>query len=146
MKGVMEEALSLGHDRLMLLDRWKGAPGKIMLYVLAPSIQHYFPIVYLSSVVTQQELETPRVETPAKRMVIESSTLEVQLLAEAFGDFIGMKRLGPAEAGARVNFITFGDARNHTATITFNRLPERIEIGPRLVVRHLVWSEKSERS
>ena len=144
MAGLAEEALSLGHDRLMLLDRWKGAPGKIMLYTLVPKAQHRFPIVYLSSAATQQELDAPRVRKPAKYAMVESSASDVQLLAEALCDFVGTKRLKLIETGGRVNCMSFGDAKSRAATITFKMLPEQIEIGPRLVVRHLAWSEKSE--
>ena len=144
MGGLADEALSLGHDRLMLLDRWKGAPGKIMLYTLVPKVQHRFPIVYLASAATQQELDAPRVRTPAKCAVVESSASEIQLLAEALSEFIGTKRLGLTQTGVSINCMTFGDAKSRAATITFKRLPEQTEIGPRLVVRHLAWSEKSE--
>jgi len=147
MKGLAEEALSIGQDRLMLLDRWKGAPGKIMLYTLVPNIKLHFPIVYLSSATTQMELgNVPRVRTPAQSIVIESSDSEVQLLAEALGEFVGMKKLERAETGTNANYMSFGDAKTHVAMMTFRRFPEQTEIGPRLVVRHLAWSEKSDES
>ena len=144
---LTEEALSLGQDRLLLLDRWKGAPGKIELYTLTPTVRRWFPIIYLHSVAAQREFgKATRARTAVTNIVIEGSNSEVQRLAEAVGGFLEIPKVKSETAEIDGICMSFGNAQGHTAIVTFKRLPEQAEIGPRLVVRHLAWSEKGEGS
>jgi rRNA maturation protein Rpf1 len=144
---LTEEALSLGQDRLLLLARWKGAPGKMELYTLTPTVRRWFPVIYLHSVATQREFgKVTRARTTVTNIAIEGSNSEVQRLAEALGGFFEISKVKSETEEKDGICMSFGNARGHTAMMTFKRLPEQAEIGPRLVVRHLAWSEKGEGS
>lgn len=145
LRNVTEAALSLGQDQLLLLDRWKGAPGKIELYTLTQTMRRCFPIIYLHSVATQREFgKAPRTRITVRNIEVEGSDPEVQRLAEALERFLRIPGV-KSETTQRVGvYMTVGNAEGHKAVVTFKRFPEQAEIGPRMVVRHLAWSEKGE--
>jgi len=143
---LVDEALAIGQDRLLLLKRWKGNPGKMEFITLAPKVQRLFPVVYLHSVVTQRELGRARVgSSTIESVVVESENSEVERLADALSQFLGIEKRRQETVEGRI-YMSLEESLGHLAMITFKKCPEYIEIGPRLVIRHLVWSEREEKA
>ncbi|MEM2094729.1 MAG: hypothetical protein QXI32_05475 [Candidatus Bathyarchaeia archaeon] len=143
LRKLIEEALLLGHDKLLLLNRWKGNPGKMELYDLVPVVRRRFPIIYLHSAICQRELGGKAADGAARSLVLDSANLEVIRLAEALEQFLEIPRR-PPEVCVEGIYMVLEDISGHTALITFKRSPDCREIGPRLVIRNLVWSELGE--
>jgi hypothetical protein len=127
----------------MFLERWKGAPGKIELYTLKPSVQRHFPVIYLASVRLQDELHG-RFSVRGKLIatVHEEAQLELRRLSEALADFLRIP-LTTREADAKGFSASLAfDVEGSKAVMTFKRSPSDTEIGPRLIVKNLIWSER----
>lgn len=140
LKGLVEEALLVGADRLLFIQRWKGGPGKIELYVLKPKVQHYYPIIYLDYAMLQDEL---RGHVSAKKglvaMVSEESSSESKLLTDALTTFLEVKKATTQlEVEGFSTYLTIYTSDSRTV-VTFKKADNGMEIGPRLVVKDLIW-------
>ncbi len=141
---VMEQARILGADRIIFLHRWKGGPGKIELYGLNSDGGLFFPIIYLASTQHQNELHGP---VPAKKRLAlvepQIDCMELKHLSESLSAFLGMPLLEREEAmkAAKIAMI-FSETDSHL-TMSFESLSDKIEIGPRLVIKNLIWSDKT---
>jgi rRNA maturation protein Rpf1 len=142
-RGVVEDALIQGADRVILLERWKGAPGKIELYVLKPEIQRYFPLIYLASVRLQDELQG-RIPFRGRLTAImnEEASLELKNIGTSLANFLRISLVTSEQDAVDSAMGLIIEADKAGIIITFKKLPSRIEIGPRLVVKNLVWSDK----
>ena len=143
LQGVVEEALTLGADRLIFLERWKGAPGKVELYTLKPSVQRSFPIIYLSSVKLQEELNG-RGSVKGRLLAIlpEDADPELKRFGEALAGFLRILLETKLEAKGASGALVLGRTSESRVSMTFERLSDGAEIGPRLIVKNLVWTER----
>lgn len=141
---VVQEALTLGADRLIFLERWKGAPGKIELYVLRPNVGRYFPMIYLASVRIQDELYG---HAPVRGRLIatvpEEAKPELRRFGEALTNFLQIPLATREQdtTGSAASMV-FDDTERSETVVTFTRLPSGAEIGPRLIVKNLIWSDR----
>ncbi|MEM4713464.1 MAG: hypothetical protein QXQ61_02820, partial [Candidatus Bathyarchaeia archaeon] len=58
LEDVTAKALELGAKKVVVIDRWKGGPGKIELYQLDSRLQPIPPLIYLRSVKLRREFQT----------------------------------------------------------------------------------------
>ena len=142
-EGVVEEALTLGADRLMFLERWKGAPGKIELHTLKPIVQRYFPIIYLTSVRLQDEFHGPTsVRGKLIATVPEKAEPELRRFSEALANFLQIPLATKEPDTKEFSAILVFDAERSKPVMTFKRSPNGTETGPRLFTKNLIWSDK----
>ncbi|MCJ7632204.1 hypothetical protein MUP77_07390 [Candidatus Bathyarchaeota archaeon] len=140
-KGLVEDALLAGADRLLIIQRWKGGPGKMELYILKPKVQHYFPIIYLNSAILQDELQGhASVRKGLIAMVNEDASSESKLLSDALTTFLQVKRATIRQdlKGFPVSLTIY--KADSGIVVTFKKIASGIEMGPRLVIKNLVWS------
>jgi rRNA maturation protein Rpf1 len=140
---LFRKAASLKANSLLVVNRWKGSPGKIELYTLFPRPERRFPIIYLASVKTQHEFgDLTRVNKIAA-MVDEESKPEVKRLAVALSSFIDISLFNSEfDYEEYEACLSFCDTEIYEARLTFIKLPEKREMGPSLIVRHTVWTVK----
>jgi len=139
--GVAQKAAELGADRVIVVDRWKGGPGKMELFhVGGRGLRHHPPLVYIAGVRLQRECGVRA--KPAREltvMVEEEVGDEVKRLADALSQFLEAPRVYDLEeARGRLMLLTKDPQR--FARITFLDTPELREVGPVIRVRHLVWN------
>lgn len=140
---VVEQARISKANRVMFLQRWKGGPGKIELYELNSGVELFFPVIYLASTQHQNELQG-RVHVKKRLVIIKPQVdaLELKHLSESLSTFLDIPLVERGQAVKDFEIgMTFGKMDSRLA-MSFESLSENIEIGPRLVIRNLVWSDK----
>jgi rRNA maturation protein Rpf1 len=149
-EGVIEEALALGLDRAMFLERWKGAPGKIELHLLRPNDRVYYPVIYLSSVTLQAEIRgNASIRAGLTASITTRDLLQLNHLAEALASFLQIplrinddSSLSPSPAFPPLPPRLFFESRGSRITVTFKNKHDA-EIGPRLEIKKVAWSDRS---
>ncbi|MEM3613535.1 MAG: hypothetical protein QXH40_02525 [Candidatus Bathyarchaeia archaeon] len=143
LEGVAAKALELGAEKVVIVDRWKGGPGKIELYHVDGKLQPVPPLIYLRGVKLRREFQTMPRGRRIKSVAIASSpkqSPEVNRLEKAFSEFFGIpivSREDEYRGYSAIMQTTTNSAGEVVAT--FRLLTENVEIGPRMRISHLVW-------
>jgi len=135
----------------MIVDRWKGGPGKIELFNVKESLIGVPPLIYIRGIKLQREMGFPKFR-PLRSLAITATYAsrdeEIPKLADALSSFLKVPTAKSNELLERryhALMAIFRDAMERIR-ITFFKLPENREIGPRITVSHLIWSlEKPSR-
>jgi len=145
-ENLIEKALKLEADRLIIVDRWKGGPGKIEFYKLEElNFVQKPPIIYVLGVKLQREFSV-KVSTPKSLAVaIDYETSEELLkLAESISDFLSCP-LHEAEIEGELNvygrILRISEGKR-AGRMSFFMVPTWIEVGPAISIRHLIWDLK----
>jgi rRNA maturation protein Rpf1 len=140
--GIAEKALSLNADRVIVVDRWKGGPGKIKFFRIKPTgLTPVPPLMYVAGIKLQREFEKKAKPIRSLAMTTPSeSSMQVVKIAEFLSSFLKIPMLSIDEAvlkfQASMN-ISLDTSRN--TQITFVLLPQAIEAGPRITISRVVW-------
>lgn len=143
LKQLAERAVEEGISRLVVIERWKGGPGRIKLYrIEGGEIVQEPPQVYIQGVRLQRELE--RGEVTVKSLMIgkpENETSDVIMLAEVLSDFLGIPMMNANEPLSRYKAaIEIRRSKTERISLSFLLIPRMTEIGPRVTISHLVWN------
>lgn len=143
LEGLVAKALELGAKKVIIVDRWKGGPGKIELYLLEGKLQPVPPLIYLRGVKLCREFQTMprgrRIKFTAL-MTSPKPSQEVSRLEKVLSDFLGIPIISSEDDFRNYHAImqiTTNSAGELIAT--FKLLPENMEIGPRIRISHLIW-------
>ncbi len=140
--GVAERALEFGADRAIILDRWKGGPGKIQFFHTgSEGLIPVPPTLYVSGVRLQREFKTKvRKNRPLTLTASSEGSSQTEKLAEALSNFLKVPKSTeeriPSAYWASMHISS--DASG-SVQITFRFIPEGVEVGPRITLSHLVW-------
>jgi len=143
LEGVVAKAIELGADKIVIVERWKGGPGKIELYHVDGKLQPAPPLIYLRGVKLRREFQTMPKGRRIKSVAIASSlkqSQEVSRLEKALSEFFGIPIVSSEDEYRSYNAIiqiTINPAGEMVAT--FRLIPEGVEIGPRMRISHLIW-------
>jgi rRNA maturation protein Rpf1 len=143
LEGLMAKALELGAKKVIIVDRWRGGPGKVEFYLLEGKLQPMPPLIYLRSVKLRREFQAMPKGRRIKSTAIMTSTKssqEVIRLEKALSAFFGIPIVSSENECRNYNAImqiTTNSAGEMVAT--FRLLPENVEIGPRMRISHLIW-------
>ena len=144
--GVAERAMEFNADRAIIVDRWRGGPGKVALFQNGPDgLIPVSPIMYVSGIRLRREFE----ETKTKHIpsltisTPQEKNTEVTKIAESLSNFlnISMSSTDEAVSGHPVAMHISLNASRHIQ-ITFILLPETVEVGPRVTLSHVLWETK----
>ena len=143
LEGLAAKALELGAKKVIIIDRWKGGPGKIELYRLEGRLQPVPPLIYLRGVKLRREFQTMprgrRIKSTAIMTSLKPSQ-EVSRLEKALSDFLGIPIISSEDDFRNYNAIMQMTTNSAGELIvTFKLLPENMEIGPRMRISHLIW-------
>ena len=140
--GIAERAVELDADRIVVIDRWKGGPGKIKLFRIEPTgLIPVPPLMYIAGIRLQREFEA---KTKHVRSLVVTTELEnppeTVRIAERLSDFFNLPRLSIDEAATKYHASMHVSLNASCRTqITFMLLPQMVEIGPRATLSKLVW-------
>ncbi len=140
--GIAEKALEIDADRVVVVNRWKGGPGKIEFFKAgSEGLTPVFPILYVAGIRFQREFNV-RIGSVQSLAVTVSPrcSLEATKTAESLANFFSVpfspKEKGSSKYQASMHFSS--DASRRTQ-ITFMLLSKFIEAGPRMIISHTVW-------
>jgi U3 small nucleolar ribonucleoprotein protein IMP4 len=146
MDGVAEKAIELEADRVVVVDRWRGGPGKINLFQLSSTgLKPVPPLMLISGIRLRREFKegTRRAQSSAITLEPEDSA-ELIRIGGRMSKYFGLPVLSLDEAckshSASMHF-SFDSSRH--IQITFMLLSRMVEIGPRVTFSKLVWEVPS---
>jgi len=140
---VAEKALENDADRVIIVDRWKGGPGKIRFFTVdSAGLNAVPPLIYVSGIRLQRTFGKAKAKPVRSLAVISPSeeTNQIFKIAEFLSDFLRVPILSMEEASKNYQaamLVSF-DSRQRMQ-VSFFLLPEKVEIGPRITVSHVIW-------
>lgn len=142
--GLAAKALELNAEKVLIVDRWKGGPGKIEFFKLEDrKLQPIPPIIYLRGVKLRREFGTITRGRRIKSTVMLASpkpSQEIESLEKTFSSFFNLPIVhGLEECKTYDAFLQAGMNQAGEIVVTFRLLPENVEIGPRMRISHLIW-------
>ena len=140
---LAERAVEEGISRLVVIERWKGGPGRIRLFKIeGGEIVQEPPQIYMQGIRLQREFE--RGEVALKSLMIskpDNETSDVVMLAQALSDFLGIPMINADEPLSRYKAaMEIRRSKTGKISLSFLLFPGRAEIGPRVTISHLVWN------
>ena len=144
--GVAEKAIELEADRVVVVDRWRGGPGKISLFQASSAgLKPVPPLMLISGIRLRREFKegTRRARSSVITLEPEDSA-ELTGIAGRMSKYLGLPVLSLDEASEnhRASMHFSFDSSRHIQ-ITFLLLSRMVEIGPRVTLSKLVWEVPS---
>jgi len=149
-ESLAEKALELDADRAILVDRWKGGPGKIEFFRLKEGLKLVPPLIYLKGVKLRREFETEIRRVQAVAIAASSDKdIELQKLADALSDFLQLPKkdvqtLKQTQKAKRKTALYVSRGKDGQIQLqiqlTFMLVPAWVEAGPRMRLSHLIWN------
>ncbi len=142
LSGVAEKALESNADRIVILDRWKGGPGKVEFFqVGSGGLTPVPPMFYVAGVRLQREFKAGI--RPPRDLVVTTppeGPPETEKIAESLASFLQIPVSTVAEAASKYPAsMHVSSGPSGLTQITFLLLPEALEVGPRLTLSHTAW-------
>lgn len=137
-RGVAEKAMEYKADRVIIMERRQGGPGRIQFYKnIFGELEQTPPNIYLKGIKIQDELGQ---KTPIKgSMIITSSRnpeLKIKELASQLSDFLRipyLEDLGSLKFQASIHVSPTSECETK---ISFTMPPAVKEVGPILILKH----------
>ncbi|MEM2110641.1 MAG: hypothetical protein QXX08_02050 [Candidatus Bathyarchaeia archaeon] len=141
---IAEKAVELNAEKIVIIDRWKGGPGRIRFYKTSRNIANQvLPQIYLSGVKFQRELKKFKGRRIISSLFIDEmdgNNQEVKRLKEELSSFFGVPIMNSNDAATKYSVaMRFSVDTSGFIKISFYSLPSNVEIGPRIIVSHVVW-------
>lgn len=147
---LAEKALKHKAERVIISDRWKGGLGRIQLFKIGNTgLIRVYPIIYLKSVMFRKTFQYAQTKT-TEFVPIQTETeisFEAHELADALSHFLNTSRLSSEEPPSPTIPVVMQISLNNTQSIQIKFIntacaPQRIEIGPRISISHLIWKPR----
>lgn len=145
LNALAEKALELGANRIVIIDRWKGGPGKIELFQIREGLHQVSPLIYLKGVKLRREFDTKVKRVQAYAIVIcNGGNGELRKISGAISEFIQLPQkrendLKKLKFRKRRTIFCIERDKEMQILFTFRLLPQLIEVGPRIRLSHLIW-------
>jgi rRNA maturation protein Rpf1 len=140
---VAEKALENNANRVTIVDRWKGGPGKIRFFnVDSTGLNAVPPLIYVSGIRLQRTFGKPEAKKARSLAVTLPSeeSNQTSRVARFLSDFLHVPTLHMEEASVNYQYALLVSLDSvQRMQITFLLLPEKVEIGPRISVSHVIW-------
>jgi hypothetical protein len=144
--GVAEKAIELEADRVVVVDRWQGVPGKVSLFhVSSTGLEPVPPLMLIKSIRLRRELSEGRRGARSSSITLEpEDSPELARMAGQLSKYFGLPVMplnkAPSYHRAAMHF-SFDSAQ--CIQFTFMLLGRMVEIGPRVTISKLVWDVPS---
>jgi len=137
---VGEKTLELGADRVVIVDRWQGGPGKIEFFHIGASGLVRIPrSLYIAAIRLQREF-APTKSKPFHSLVITHSVGNSLEIADSLSKFFNVPVISESEASPKYQVaMHISNDATRRIQITFMLLPQKVEIGPRITLRRVMW-------
>jgi len=136
-----EKAIDIGADKMLIIDRWKGRPGRIRFFEVKEGISQIPPQLYICGVKLRRDFKTER--TSSHRLFIEDSNEapEIQRLSEMFSRFFELPIIELEKTEGHGDFVVMRLSLEPDSIIrvSFYLMPKKMEVGPRIRISHAVW-------
>ncbi len=142
LSGIGERAIQLEADRAIVVDRWRGRPGRITLFKLAQTgLKIVPPIMLIAGFRLRREFkeEIRRIQSSSITVNPEDSP-ELKKTADFLSQFFDLPVVSVDEAAMKNKIsmhLSFSSSEHPQITFVLPR--ERVEIGPRITLSKLVW-------
>lgn len=143
---VAEKTVQMNSDRFIVVDRWRGGPGRIRFFRITDGeFMESPPRIYISGVKLRREFNISREWIKKKNNLLfleddVEESLEIRKFKSVISDFFGIPVLkGGAETLGYEAYMRITAGEDCWATISFFCLLSRTEIGPRIKISHIVW-------
>ena len=144
--GVAEKAIELDVDRIVVVDRWRGGPGKVSLFSLSSTgLKPVFPLMLMSGIRLRRELKEGTRRVCSSVITMEpGASAELERVAGRLSQFFNLPILSLDVASKNHrSSMHFSFDSSRRLQITFLLLQRMVEIGPRLTLSKLVWEVPS---
>lgn len=143
--GIAEKALELNADNVIIVNRWKGGPGKIELFqVGSGGLKPVPPLLYVAGVRLQREFRKRL--RPIKSIAITTTpevSSETMKIAESLANFLKVPLSPVGEASSRYQAsMHLSSSVLGRIQIAFLLFPEAVEVGPRITLSHALWENR----
>lgn len=140
---TIEKALEKEADRIIVVERWKGGPGRIRFYQTASDAATSFPLLILGGVKTQIDFgKRRRLSKNLVLTVTKNPSKEIEELAQFLSTFLKVPCLKERKLEGKFKaVIHLSTIHEEETRIQFISLPTLKEVGPRLSIRRMVWEK-----
>jgi rRNA maturation protein Rpf1 len=141
MKGLAENALECGADRVMVVERHQGNPGSLIFYkITSNKLKQVPPLIYLNEIKTQDELgERLSIKRDLIITTANDPSKEIEKLASGLSETLGFPYIKEADTLKFQAALKVAPSQKYEAKISFAMLPTVKEIGPILIVKHVSY-------
>ncbi|MCX8171425.1 MAG: hypothetical protein N3E47_05580 [Candidatus Bathyarchaeota archaeon] len=143
---VAEKTICAGSEKFIIVDRWKGCPGRIRFYkIFDREIREEPPRIYISGVKLRREFKTPcyGIREKINSLFLNASkplNRERELFRSKLSEILEVPMLKMEGESLNYQAYMHVDAGEDCwAYISFFLLPGKVEVGPRIKVSHAVW-------
>lgn len=140
---VAEKALENNAEKVLVIDRWKGGPGKIRFFqVDSTGLNAVSPLIYVSGIRLQRTFGKAKVK-PVRSLAVSfrsEESIQISKIARFLSDFFRAPLLPMKEASLNCQaamLVSFDSAQR--IQVSFFLLKEKVEIGPRITFSHIAW-------
>ncbi len=141
---LAEKALEQKAEKVIISDRWKSGLGKIQFFEIDNTgLVQFYPMIYVKGVKLRRTFKNAQTKT-IKSLVLQTKTkipFEAHKLADALSHFFNIPKISSEETLSSNSQVAMHISLNtaHRLQITFLQAQQRIEIGPQIIVSHLIW-------
>ncbi len=140
---TVDKALEMEAEKIIMVERWKGGPGRIRFYRTSSEAVIPLALLILGGVKTQIDFGGKRrLSRNLVLAVTENPSKETAALAQFLSTFlkvpVGEERTLRGQFNAVLRLSTIYDGETQ---MQFFSLPTLKEVGPRLMVRRTVWEK-----
>lgn len=143
---LAEKAVQMKIEKIVVIDRWKGGPGRIrLLRIIDGKMRECAPRLYISGIKLKREFTASKeISRKLVKCVFldlgEISNVEVERLASSLSEFFEVPTFKVEEAPSNYDaYLRFTSGEDCLACISFHALPSNAEIGPRIKISHVAW-------
>ncbi|MEM2339711.1 MAG: hypothetical protein QXL32_04470 [Candidatus Bathyarchaeia archaeon] len=144
LKDLLNAALEAGCDRVLLITRWKGSPGKLeMMEINGGGFRAIPPLIYIKGIKLRREfgIEGRFIASSITLGRVEREGLE---LARSLSRFLRMPLLeDPRDARGEGTSIHISEDRAGALRVSVTSPRGAREVGPAFTIRHLIWELES---
>ena len=137
---ICEKAIDVGADKILIIDRWKGRPGRMRFFEARKKLSQIPPQLYIRGVKLRRDFKTKR-RFPYEVYIEAPRNIKFQKLSEVFSRFFELPIIESNMTDKPQRFIVmrFSSDPNGTTRISFYLMPKNVEVGPRIRISHAVW-------
>jgi rRNA maturation protein Rpf1 len=140
---LAEEALGFKTNKILIIDRWMGGPGKLKFYNISEGMLKLIsPLLYLKNVHFRREfkfLKNRKDKKSYSLAVYKPSNLEHRKIAEALSLFLGAPLISMENKGEFDICLCILNATPNIGKLTFISCENNIEVGPSLTIKKVQW-------
>lgn len=142
LEGIAERTLEFNADRVIIVSRWRGGPGKVEFFQCgSEGLTPVPPVLYVAGVRLLREFEVR--SRPIRSLVVATEPdgpPEIMKVAESLSNFFGVPLSNEKRVASKYQAsMQISTAASGFNQITFVLLPEAVEVGPRFTLSHLAW-------